>query len=84
MNCKKGKEFVQNLMSQMAKRGQNTETEDLEGQKVKAPEKEDAMGAGGEKMRQQMMFEMPLNALVTYGIMADEALEGMIAEMNKK
>ncbi len=42
-----------------------------------------AMGEGSKRMRQVMMMEMPLNALVTYGIMKDEALEAMLENLNE-
>ncbi|MCM1193120.1 MAG: glycoside hydrolase family 3 C-terminal domain-containing protein [Lachnospiraceae bacterium] len=40
------------------------------------------MGEGSEKMVQSMMFEMPLGALVTYGVMNFEQLDGLIAMLN--
>ena len=45
-------------------------------------EEEDAMGAGADRMRQQMMMEMPLGALVSYGVMDTPSLEGLIAMLN--
>ena len=41
-----------------------------------------AMGEGSEKMMQQMMFEMPLGSLVSYGRMTRQQLKGMIAMLN--
>lgn len=41
-----------------------------------------AMGEGSEKMVQKMMFEMPLGALVSYGRMSREQLDGMINMLN--
>lgn len=41
------------------------------------------MGEGSEKMVQSMMFEMPLGALVTYGAMTSEQLDGVIAMLNQ-
>ena len=40
------------------------------------------MGEGSEKMVQSMMLEMPLGALVTYGAMSFEQLDGLIAMLN--
>lgn len=82
MNCKKGREFVLNFMSQMGMGQKNDGDADQKEQEEKNKQTDDAMGAGSEKMRQQMMFEMPLNALVSYGIMQDAALEELIAGLN--
>lgn len=82
MNCKKGREFVQNFMSQMGMGQKNDGDAAQKEQEEKNKQTDDAMGAGSEKMRQQMMFEMPLNALVSYGIMQDAALEELIAGLN--
>lgn len=81
MNCKKGREFVQNFMSRMGMGKKEPDGAQAE-RDAKNKQTDDAMGAGSEKMRQQMMFEMPLNALVTYGIMEDAALEAVIADLN--
>ena len=92
MNCTKGREFVQNFMSRMGigkkdpgeEQTDSTPGSETSGEReAKNKQTDDAMGAGGEKMRMQMMFEMPLNALVTYGIMEDAALEAIIADMNR-
>lgn len=40
------------------------------------------MGEGSEKMVQNMMFEMPLGALVSYGRMSAQQLDGLIAMLN--
>lgn len=40
------------------------------------------MGEGSEKMVQNMMFEMPLGALVSYGRMTAQQLDGLIAMLN--
>ncbi len=40
------------------------------------------MGEGSERMVQSMMQEMPLGALVTYGAMTFEQLDGLIAMLN--
>ncbi len=42
----------------------------------------DAMGEGSDRMREKMMFEMPLNNLVTYGVMSFEQLDGLLAQLN--
>lgn len=41
------------------------------------------MGEGSEKMVQTMMFEMPLGALITYGAMTSEQLDGLIMMLNQ-
>ncbi len=91
MNCTKGREFVQNFMGRMGMGKKNPGEEQTDStpgsetsgeREAKNKQTDDAMGAGGEKMRMQMMFEMPLNALVTYGIMEDAALEAIIVDMN--
>ena len=74
----KGKAFVGNFMAKMGIGQQAEEKEQQEHNK----EQDDAMGAGAEKMRLQMMMEMPLNALVSYGVMPEAALDGLIAELN--
>ncbi len=74
MRIRKGREFVAKLMAGMGM-GAAAETT-TEG-------KEDAMGAGGEKMRRQMMFEMPLSALSAYGVMPLEALKGLVESLNE-
>lgn len=78
MNIRKGREFVTGFMAKMGMGGKA----DSE-QAAKNKETDDAMGAGAERMRMQMMFEMPLNALVSYGIMKDDALDGIIAGLNE-
>ncbi|MCM1220284.1 MAG: glycoside hydrolase family 3 C-terminal domain-containing protein [Lachnospiraceae bacterium] len=54
-----------------------------EEEKQQEEEADNAMGAGAERMKQQMMMEMPLNALVSYGRISDEQLEDMIAGLNQ-
>lgn len=82
VSCKKGRDYVQKLMNRMGM-GQQKDGDDAQKvQEEKNKRTDAAMGAGSEKMRQQMMFEMPLNALVSYGIMEDAALEKMIADLN--
>lgn len=41
-----------------------------------------AMGEGSEKMMRNMMLEMPLGALVSYGRMTSEQLAGLIGTLN--
>ncbi|MCD8161549.1 MAG: glycoside hydrolase family 3 C-terminal domain-containing protein [Clostridiales bacterium] len=74
MRIRKGREFVAKLMAGM---GMGTAAE------TTTEGKEDAMGAGGEKMRRQMMFEMPLSALSAYGVMPLEALKGLVESLNE-
>lgn len=45
-------------------------------------EMDDAMGAGAERMRRQMMMDMPLSSLVSYGVMNDDQLDGLIMQLN--
>lgn len=80
MGTKKGRDFVSGFMQQMGMGGQSAQTD--EKQAAKNKETDDAMGAGAEKMRMQMMFEMPLNALVSYGIMPDAKLDELISGLN--
>lgn len=42
-----------------------------------------SMGAGAERMRQQMMMDMPLGALVSYGRMSEKQLKGLLEELNR-
>lgn len=42
----------------------------------------ETMGEGSEKMVQQMVLEMPIGALVSYGRMTKEQLEGTIHRLN--
>ncbi len=41
------------------------------------------MGAGAEKMRRQMVMDMPLSALVSYGRMSEKQLKGLLEELNR-
>ena len=45
-------------------------------------EQAEAMGEGSEKIMQQMMFDMPLGSLVSYGRMTSKQLKGLIASLN--
>lgn len=47
-------------------------------------ESDAAMGAGAEKMRRQMMMDMPLSALVSYGRMSEKQLKGLLEELNRQ
>ncbi|MCC8046122.1 MAG: glycoside hydrolase family 3 C-terminal domain-containing protein [Clostridiales bacterium] len=81
MCIRKGREFVANLMAGM---GMGAESAQSGGTASGTSEgTEDAMGAGGEKMRRQMMFEMPLSALAAYGVMPPEALKGLVESLNE-
>lgn len=46
-------------------------------------EQAEAMGEGSEKIMQQMMFDMPLGSLVSYGRMTAKQLKGLIAALNE-
>lgn len=83
MNSSRGRAFVTEFMAKMGMGGAAPDTEQAREQAAKNKETDDAMGAGAERMRMQMMFEMPLNAMVSYGIMSDEELEGLIARMTE-
>ena len=41
-----------------------------------------ALGEGSEKMAQNMMFEMPLRSIVSFGRMTMEQLDGLLAMLN--
>ncbi len=45
-------------------------------------EQAEAMGEGSEKIMQQMMFDMPLGSLVSYGRMTSGQLKELIAALN--
>ena len=45
-------------------------------------EQAEAMGEGSEKIMQQMMFDMPLGSLVSYGRMTSKQLKGLITTLN--
>ena len=82
-NNKKGREFVTGFMKKMGMGGSAPEDEDAKEQAEKNRQTDEAMGAGAERMRMQMMFDMPLNALVSYGIMTEEALDEVIEGVNR-
>ena len=41
-----------------------------------------AMGEGSEKMMQQMMLEMPLSNLVSFGMMSETQLDQLLDQLN--
>lgn len=59
--------------------GQEKSEEEIQQEK----ESDAAMGAGAEKMRRQMMMDMPLSALVSYGRMSEKQLKGLLEELNR-
>lgn len=66
-----GRQLVQNLMAQNAERMKQASDGEANG-----------MGAGSEKMIQNMVTDLPLGALVSYGSMSFEQLDGLIAMLN--
>lgn len=74
---KKGREFVQSFMQKM---GIGQESKISEADK----RLDDAMGEGSEKARMHMMFAMPLNGLITYGAMTEEAVDTLIRSLNEE
>lgn len=42
----------------------------------------EALGEGSKEMAENMMFEMPLGSLITFGVMNEEQLNGLIAMLN--
>lgn len=83
MNIQKGREFMQDFMANMGMSKETGKGNENERQENQNKEADDAMGAGSERARMQMMFEMPLNSLVSYGVMTDDALEGLIENLNR-
>lgn len=69
----KGRAFMQNMMQKM---GGAKEAEDA------AADNRKNMGEGSEKMVQNMMFEMPLQAIVTFGRITGEQLDGLLQMLN--
>lgn len=72
MRSSQGRAFFTRMMA--ARGGQSHATAEQDNLKN--------MGEGSEKMVQSMMLEMPLGALVTYGAMSFEQLDGLIAMLN--
>ena len=74
----KGREVFAQMLA-----GMGMSPDDLDPDKAPADaEQDEAMGAGAARMRAKMMIEMPLSALVSYGVMPAEALDGMLAMLN--
>ena len=51
-------------------------------QNPQASEAAEAMGEGSAAVMVQMMYETPLGSLASYGVMNDEALDHLIADLN--
>lgn len=73
MRHPKGAAFVQQMLS---KRSGSADSKKNDSDTAKH------MGEGSEKMLQQMMLGMPLGALVSYGAMTPEQLDGFIMMLN--
>ncbi len=71
MKCAKGREFMGNMMAARAKESQQSKASS-----------EETMGEGSDKIVQQMMQEMPLGAMVTYGAITSEQLDGLLMMLN--
>ena len=71
MQTAKGRAFVGQMMA-LRNSGEQADTNGAA----------DAMGAGADRMMQQMMMDMPLCALTSYGVMTSEQLRGLIAMLN--
>ncbi len=69
MNHPKGAAFIQEMISKSTS--------------PSGSEQAAAMGEGSEKIMHQMMFEMPLGALVSYGRMTSAQLDALIASLNE-
>lgn len=69
----KGRAFMEQMMQKLhgSKEAQKAEADKLNN-----------MGEGSERMAQAMMTEMPLGAIVTFGRMTNEQLDGLIAMLN--
>ena len=75
LTTQKGRAFVAQMMGVSPEEA--APSEDSTSQ-----EEKDSMGAGAARMHQQMMMDMPLTALVSYGRMTSEQLDGLIAMLN--
>ncbi len=73
MKTAAGRGFMQQMMAMRQQRHGGKAEEDSK----------KSMGEGSEKMVQQMMTDMPLASLVTYGAMTFEQLDGLIAMLNR-
>ena len=72
MKSSKGREFMEKMFSgRVAQRQKEAEEDNLK-----------HMGEGSEKMAQNMMNEMPLRSIVTFGRMTMEQLNGLIQMLN--
>lgn len=71
----KGRAFMEKMMVQLhgSEESKAAEMENLKN-----------MGEGSEKMTQNMMFEMPLQSIVTFGRMTNEQLDGLLTMLNEK
>lgn len=69
----RGREVLENMMKQVASGGQDNAVMTMDA---------DSLGEGSEQMMQNMMMEMPLGALVGFGVISMEQLEGMIGALN--
>ncbi len=63
-----GRAFMEQMMAQSDQKAVQEDTE--------------AMGEGSAKMAQNMMFEMPLRSIVSFGRMTMEQLDGLLAMLN--
>lgn len=73
MKTEKGRALMSRMMAGGA----------AEGQKAAEEDNLKHMGEGSEKMVQNMMIEMPLRSIVTFGRMTEEQLDGMIRMLNE-
>lgn len=64
----KGREVMKQMMSPVQAAGEN---------RMKS-----SMGEGSEKLAQNMMLEMPLASIVSFGRMTEEQLEGLLVKLN--
>lgn len=69
----KGRAFMEQMMQKLhgSEEAKKAEADNLSN-----------MGEGSERMAQAMMTEMPLGAIVTFGRMTNEQLDGLIAMLN--
>lgn len=69
----KGRAFMEQMMQKLhgSEEAKKAEADNLNN-----------MGEGSERMAQAMMMEMPLGAIVTFGRMTDDQLDGLIVMLN--
>ncbi len=81
MKTVKGREFMKQMMNPAQGR---TEGNQSKGEKESMEENRmtTSMGEGSEKMAQNMMLEMPLSSIVSFGRMTEEQLEGLLEVLN--